>query len=84
MQVLSPKDAGITMSGKRDSNPRPLAWEANALPTELLPLVEFKVKKEFSLFKIAKFYFKIFKILSCSYDIHNRIPAIVLPLMKFR
>ncbi len=26
-------------SGKRDSNPRPLAWEANALPTELLPLL---------------------------------------------
>ena len=25
------------MSGKRDSNPRPSAWEANALPTELLP-----------------------------------------------
>lgn len=25
-------------SGKRDSNPRPSAWEANALPTELLPL----------------------------------------------
>ena len=24
-------------SGKRGSNPRPLAWEANALPTELLP-----------------------------------------------
>ena len=24
-------------SGKRDSNPRPSAWEANALPTELLP-----------------------------------------------
>ncbi len=27
------------MSGKRDSNPRPLAWKANALSTELLPLV---------------------------------------------
>ena len=26
-------------SGKRGSNPRPLAWEANALPTELLPPV---------------------------------------------
>ena len=26
-----------TSSGKWDSNPRPLAWEANALPTELLP-----------------------------------------------
>ena len=24
-------------SGKRDSNPRPLAWEANALPAELFP-----------------------------------------------
>lgn len=25
------------LSGKRGSNPRPSAWEANALPTELLP-----------------------------------------------
>src|SRR5262245_19640878 len=25
-------------SGKRDSNPRPSAWKADALPTELLPL----------------------------------------------
>ena len=25
------------VSGKRDSNPRPSAWEADALPTELLP-----------------------------------------------
>ena len=27
-------------SGKRDSNPRLSAWEADTLPTELLPLVE--------------------------------------------
>lgn len=27
------------MSGKRDSDPRPLVWETNALPTELFPLV---------------------------------------------
>ena len=27
-------------SGRRDSNPRPSAWKADALPTELLPLVE--------------------------------------------
>jgi hypothetical protein len=27
----------MAASGKRGSNPRPLAWEANALPTELLP-----------------------------------------------
>ena len=25
------------LSGIRDSNPRPSAWEANALPTELIP-----------------------------------------------
>ena len=25
------------MSGKGDSNPRPSAWEADALPTELFP-----------------------------------------------
>ena len=25
-------------SGRRDSNPRPSAWKADALPTELLPL----------------------------------------------
>ena len=34
-----------TMSGKRDSNPRPLAWEANALPTELLPLLISNLRK---------------------------------------
>ena len=28
---------GLSLSGKRDSNPRPSAWEADALPTELLP-----------------------------------------------
>ena len=33
-------DGEIYRSGKRDSNPRPLAWEANALPTELLPLID--------------------------------------------
>ena len=27
----------ISLSGRRDSNPRPSAWEADALPTELLP-----------------------------------------------
>ena len=27
----------INLSGRRDSNPRPSAWEANALPTEPLP-----------------------------------------------
>src|SRR5690242_4426444 len=28
-----------TRSGRRGSNPRPSAWEADALPTELLPRV---------------------------------------------
>jgi hypothetical protein len=29
--------ARMEVSGKRDSNPRPSAWEADALPTELFP-----------------------------------------------
>lgn len=29
--------ASLQMSGRRGSNPRPAAWEAAALPTELLP-----------------------------------------------
>ena len=29
-----------SMSGRRDSNPRPSAWKADALPTELLPLIK--------------------------------------------
>src|SRR5579884_2251469 len=28
----------VRWSGKRDSNPRPRAWKARALPTELFPL----------------------------------------------
>ena len=30
---------GLFKSGRRDSNPRPSAWKANALSTELLPHV---------------------------------------------
>ncbi len=29
----------LSLSDKRGSNPRPSAWEADALPTELLPHV---------------------------------------------
>ena len=29
---------GVVLSGRRGSNPRPSAWKADALPTELLPL----------------------------------------------
>ena len=32
---LSPRLSGV--SGRRGSNPRPSAWKADALPTELLP-----------------------------------------------
>src|SRR3989442_1087180 len=36
---LKGEDGGLeAWSGRRDSNSRPLAWEASALPTELLPL----------------------------------------------
>ena len=32
------------VSGRRDSNPRPTAWKAVALPTELRPLISIKNK----------------------------------------
>ena len=32
-------DTSIQWSGRRDSNPRPSAWKANALSTELLPQI---------------------------------------------
>src|ERR1700734_316527 len=32
------RNIGPEWSGRRDSNPRPRAWKARALPTELLPL----------------------------------------------
>lgn len=31
-------------SGKRDSNPRPSAWKADALPTELFPLTRLLIR----------------------------------------
>ena len=33
------------LSGRRGSNPRPTAWKAVALPTELLPLMHFEILK---------------------------------------
>src|SRR5487761_1530370 len=38
LQVLNSESPPVRgWSGRRDSNPRPFAWEANALPAELLP-----------------------------------------------
>ncbi len=37
------------LSGKRVSNPRPAAWEAAALPTELLPLLRLQKYDIFSI-----------------------------------
>ena len=40
IQIFSTKFPALcSLSGKWGSNPRPSAWEADALPTELLPLV---------------------------------------------
>jgi hypothetical protein len=37
-QNQKPRRTGFSWSGRRDSNSRHSAWEADALPTELLPL----------------------------------------------
>ena len=54
-------------SGKRDSNPRPLAWEANALPTELLPRCCFCLRR-------YNFYFKV----GCCFAIFSTRTTILL------
>ena len=53
--ILTVRNLGVTSiissllmwSGKRDSNPRPSAWEADALPTELFPRWDGKVSNFF-------------------------------------
>ena len=46
------------LSDRRDSNPRPSAWEANALPTE--PLSHF-VRKDNTFFLPHEILFPLFK-----------------------
>ncbi len=45
----------LFVSGKRGSNSRPSAWEADALPTELLPQ-GFRVTK-------VEVFFRLYKLL---------------------
>ena len=45
-QISVAAELKILVSGRRDSNPLPTAWEAVALPGELLPLLVLKYKNE--------------------------------------
>jgi hypothetical protein len=63
----------LFMSGKRGSNPRPSAWEADALPTELLPHWSFFVMPKVMIIfplcneKMLKKFFGLWLVLSnCS------------------
>ena len=38
--------AKISVSGKRDSDPRPQPWQGCALPTELFPLIKLSEEEE--------------------------------------
>ena len=46
-RAFESKLMNLSESGKWVSNPRPSAWEADALPTELLPQCVCKFKKIF-------------------------------------
>ena len=50
-------NSSFSTSGKRDSNSRPSAWEADALPTELFP-------QYFDAANVATFSFDIFKMIT--------------------
>ena len=47
--------AGLSLERTTDSNPRPLAWEANALPTELCP--RFNAGYNITSFELAPLFF---------------------------
>ncbi len=51
--LLQPLYQGFK-SGKRDSDPRPSAWEADALPTELFPQMQRQIYGFFPLFRHLK------------------------------
>ncbi len=60
----------LGLSGKRGSNSRPSAWEADALPTELLPQVKNKQPlldvddaKVCIIFGMTKRFFGIFRVM---------------------
>ncbi len=89
-----PPTNNYTQSGRRGSNPRPIAWKAIALPTELLPLFRFTIFDfGFTIFKNHKSYIVNHKfrcgedrIRTCE-DISQQIyslsqlAALVLPLI---
>lgn len=70
------------MSGRRDSNPRPLAWKANALSTELLPhtlyLQKCRAKIQYFLKRQKSISFQLFK--AYCFEFSSEIPDVKNPL----
>ena len=63
------------LSGRRESNPRPSAWEADALPAELLPLLsaEALAKAEFCSSNLIKKYVQPAFILTTTVYFDNNL-----------
>ena len=58
-----PPEQISTQSGKRGSNSRPSAWEADALPTELLPhSVIFNCATKLVIFLFASLFYSIKRV----------------------
>ena len=69
---------GFNLSGRRGSNSRPWAWEAHALPTELLPHSLCSFKCEFTLFyENEKIYPKFF----LSFSVKKYIFCVVMDIL---
>ena len=61
------------MSGRRDSNPLPTAWEAVALPGELLPLIIIKLITFIKRMKYLKLYIVLLGIVASFYFFNKKI-----------
>jgi hypothetical protein len=86
---LDNEDGDKKWSGKRVSNPRPSAWEADALPTELLPLfgktkIEISPKNQNESLKKAKRKPDRRKRETNGFILHQKISFLILLMEKLR
>lgn len=73
----------LNLSGRRDSNSRPFAWEANTLPTELRPREETNLLRAKSFQKTSFWHFSntkvVFSDLKCKVN-HDSSSQLTFPI----
>src|SRR5690554_3583682 len=71
----------LLMSGRRDSNSRPSAWKADALPTELIPLLTLTYAKAFQKNRVGRAGFEPAKSKDNRFTVCPSWPLWYLPIV---